>query len=128
MILSRSSVYRSAGEWNAFASRREITLSALGGGEGRVRWGKADDRVRHLTRRTPCATLSARRRRGLLEEANPHPSAACPNTFLKRAAKAGQASGLIRRGGRLPWRMSTTCSAFHDAMLWRESKVTPAVW
>ena len=50
-----------------------------------------------------------------------------PNVCVKRRAKPSHASGLTRRGGRLPWKMCTNCSAFHWAMRWRESTVTPAV-
>ena len=50
-----------------------------------------------------------------------------PNACAKRGAKRSQASGLTSRGGRWPWKICTNCSAFHCAMRWRESTVTPAV-
>src|SRR6266446_9918256 len=39
-----------------------------------------------------------------------------PNACAKRCAKPSHTSGLTRRGGRLPWKMCTSCSAFHCAM------------
>jgi hypothetical protein len=51
-----------------------------------------------------------------------------PKARSKRWENFGQASGLISRGGRSPLKICTSCSAFHSAIAWRESTVTPAVW